>query len=148
MHGASAAIEDGMAIGTLFAHITSAEQIPTLLSAYEEIRKPRAAELMEDELAITGFFSLPKGPIMEARNSGLRAAYQSSLNQWDKLDDDEGMRQLWDGYFRIAKTDAYEAVCDWWTKWGSALDGNGGGQRAIEIPVSHVVEFTSSASPP
>lgn len=135
-HGSAAALGDGVVLGTLFSHLSSPSEISVLLGAFEEIRKPRALDLLQDEQELMAWFSLPAGPAADARRTAFLSAASSASGNWGKEDDDT-MRALWDGFIRVAAYDAYETACDWWTKWRGAL---GEDKMAIAIPIERHVQ--------
>lgn len=107
-----------------------------LLGAFEEMRRPRVRELAQEVTGLMEYFALPAGPAAEARNAALKG-------HSEHVEDEEELRVRWDHYVRLQRYDAYEAACDWWTKWGAALGrpaNSVGEQRTIAIPVVQHVQ--------
>lgn len=70
--GAAMAIEDGAVLGALFARLQSAEQVPTLLKAYEDLRLQRTADVQASSTLNQHIFHLPDGPGQEERDAMMR----------------------------------------------------------------------------
>lgn len=92
------AIEDAVVFGTLFANLTSWEQINTFTNAYQEIREGRTTEVNKNEASAAAFCRLPPGPAKEARDAEMRL----SRDEWD----DGSMKKEFEG---IAGLFGYEA---------------------------------------
>ncbi|PBK71438.1 FAD/NAD-P-binding domain-containing protein [Armillaria solidipes] len=103
---ASMAIEDAAVIGNLFVRLTSKDQIPTLLEAYQSLRAPRAMATADGCWEDKGSLHLPDGPEQCARDEALKvtlAGKPSSVGQ------DNGAQYEYD-------VDA--VVDDWWKARG------------------------------
>lgn len=48
--GAGSALEDGAALGMLLSYASSTHDLPKVLTAYEELRKPRSAALQRGSM--------------------------------------------------------------------------------------------------
>lgn len=120
-HNAALAIEDAVTLGNLFSRLRHVNQIPLILSAYEEIRQPRCADTQESERRKRDFICMPHGPEQRARDAGLREAMEKALLDWDDADE-EFLREAWGEYIERFALDANEMADDWWTKWGTFLD--------------------------
>lgn len=125
---------DGLVLGTLFSHLSAPEQIPVLLDAFEDIRRPRVRSLVQEACDLAFYLSHPAG---EQRNTTFRDVHRR-MNGLEGVDD-EKLRDVWERFIRIAGYDEYEVACDWWTKWGAALQTTGEQSlKGIEIPVVQV----------
>lgn len=93
--GAAQAVEDAAALGTLLSTITTRDQIPLALQAYEKSRKTRAETVQQSgtENRITLHF--PDGPEQEARDAQFRASTSSTAKNPDRWADRETQRFLW-----------------------------------------------------
>ncbi|KAG7440432.1 FAD/NAD(P)-binding domain-containing protein [Guyanagaster necrorhizus] len=81
---ASMAIEDAAVLGNLFVRLTSKDQIPTLLEAYESLRNPRAMATADGCWEDKSSLHLPDGPEQRARDEALKvtmAGKRSSVGQ-------------------------------------------------------------------
>ena len=72
-------VEDAVVFGTLFGHLSTWDQVPTFLNAYEEIRQERTTIVNEIDISNAAFIRMPLGPEQEARN----AACRLQKNEWD-----------------------------------------------------------------
>jgi len=119
---AATGIEDAATLGNLFSRLRLSEQIPSLVSAYEEIRQPRLAEVLPSELRKQQQVTLPANSALRViRDSGLRAAMAQAVLDWEQADE-ELLREQWDEYIRMFDYDADEVADDWWIKWGKLMD--------------------------
>lgn len=48
--GAGSSLEDGAALGILLSRATSLQDIPRILKAYQDLRKPRSVELQQGSM--------------------------------------------------------------------------------------------------
>ncbi|KAK0199853.1 hypothetical protein DFS33DRAFT_201021 [Desarmillaria ectypa] len=81
---ASMAIEDAAVLGNLFVRLTSKDQIPTLLEAYQSLRSPRAMATADGCWKDKGTLHLPDGPEQRARDEAFKvtmAGKRSSVGQ-------------------------------------------------------------------
>ncbi|KAI9507583.1 FAD/NAD-P-binding domain-containing protein [Russula earlei] len=113
-YGCTLALEDAATLGTLFSHLGSAEQVPTLLYAYQDLRKWRSEMLgsLEQHNADVAFSSPPR--------------IRDGLVRWTALPSDAPepppgsgptdaelaeISEVW-GYYAI------DAADEWWVEWG------------------------------
>ncbi len=104
------AVEDAVVLGSLFSHLRSMDQVPSLLRAYQELRQRRCKTLVEADIGNTRLMCLPAGPAADARDESLRRKY----DDWD-----EGMLKA--SFEEIAEVFAYDAgdaAEEWWVSWG------------------------------
>ncbi|EPQ51270.1 FAD/NAD P-binding domain-containing protein, partial [Gloeophyllum trabeum ATCC 11539] len=113
-------IEDAAALGTLFAHLSSHDQIPSLVSAFEEIRLPRSADVIKSEIGKLEAVALPHGA-SEVQAKGLSSALSMPLTSWDD-DIENNLRAEWEELIRMFNYDANEVAEDWWVTWGSIME--------------------------
>ncbi|KAL8828828.1 MAG: hypothetical protein Q9191_002364 [Dirinaria sp. TL-2023a] len=69
--GAAMAVEDGAVLGALFDKITARAQIPKLLQAYEDLRKPRVTKVVEGSLNQGVARKFPDGKEQQERDEWL-----------------------------------------------------------------------------
>lgn len=98
---AAAGIEDAVVLGALFSHLSGAQQIKTLLNAYQEIRQTRCKELVQIDSSNISLLLLPPGPEQDARNVAL-----AQMEQQPEQDSDSAAMKELDG---LIKTFGYEA---------------------------------------
>ncbi|KAI0314973.1 hypothetical protein OF83DRAFT_1134160, partial [Amylostereum chailletii] len=115
-HAASAAVESGAVLGTLFSYLRSYDQIPTLLYAYQELRQDRTQDLEDTENVNVASRMLPPGPERDARDEHMKLSLVDiGRDVWN----DEGLsRQWWQNYI-VWAYNAFDAADDWWVKWGA-----------------------------
>lgn len=95
-------MEDAVVIGKLFSHLTSLDQIPSFLHAFEEIRQARVAHVKIREASNAAFVRMPPGPEQDRRNADLRLARQ----EWD----DGALKTEFEGLAELFGYDAYDAA--------------------------------------
>jgi salicylate hydroxylase len=127
------AIEDAATLGSLFSYLNDRLKIPTLLSAYEDIRQTRCAEMQASERSMTNFVSHPRGSAERVRrDAGFQDALAHDVLELEDAAEEVVASSLAD-YVAHWGYDAYEAVDDWWTKWGWSDPI----PPAIPIPISN-----------
>jgi salicylate hydroxylase len=102
-------VEDGFALGRVFSHIKTRDQIPYLLHGYREVRHVRSMTTEASELGAFVFITLPPGPARSVRDKKLAL----SLVNPDDMSDDI-LAAAWDMYLDQFNYDANEAVDEWW----------------------------------
>ena len=63
-------LEDAGVLGNLLSRITDHQQLRALLTAYEEIRRPRRSAIWEDTIEGNARAHLPDGEEQRARDAG------------------------------------------------------------------------------
>ena len=84
--GAAQAIEDGACLAECLGRLQSRSQLPTLLHAYEAIRKPRTDRIQNGTRDTSFVWHYPDGPEQQARD---RAFKNMALEARDESVDDE-----------------------------------------------------------
>ncbi|KAI0730571.1 FAD/NAD(P)-binding domain-containing protein [Earliella scabrosa] len=111
-HPASLAVEDAVVLGCLLSHLRTAEQLPTFLNAYEELRRRRCAKLVDADVSLTMTMSLPPGPEADARDASLR---QSLV--LERMDE-SALKAQFEEFAEVFLYDAGDAAEEWWINWG------------------------------
>jgi salicylate hydroxylase len=111
-------IEDAMTLSLLFTLPSTRSQTLMLLTAYEELRQQRCADMQLSERQKRNASCMPLGPEQRARDEGFRTS-QMGLAVWDEMDGPLG--GVFAEFINLINFDAREAVEDWWTKWGPAM---------------------------
>ncbi|KAJ7740580.1 hypothetical protein B0H16DRAFT_1566851 [Mycena metata] len=114
-HGASLAVEDAEALGVLFAHLTTLEQIPQLTEGFQELRRTRCDFIHRGELSNAALTTMPAGLARDQRDAGLALSLKGGEEHWD----DDKLRAQWDKIGEGFAYHAREASEDWWVKWGA-----------------------------
>ncbi|KAJ3520412.1 hypothetical protein NM688_g9165 [Phlebia brevispora] len=112
-HGPAMAVEDAVVLGTLFSNLSSEDQIPTFLNAYQEIREGRTTEVNKNEASAAAFCRLPPGPARDARNASMRL----SRDEWND-GSDGSMKKEFEGIAGLFGYEAEDAAQEWWVTWG------------------------------
>lgn len=106
-------IEDGAVLGNLLSHITSSDQVPPMLLAYESLRKGRCSRAHADARRNKVLFHLPDGPEQESRDRELR----QTLLRLDMSEAGATERKRWAEKMKNLDQfgyDADEEVERWW----------------------------------
>lgn len=115
------AIEEAETLRCIFSRIRHRNQIPDFLAAYEEIRQPRTAYVIQYESGMHTMLKMPDGPEQDERNAMLKQAMADG--DWDHMDEDN-FRAIFGEELNQYSHDATEQVEDWWTKWGAVISKN------------------------
>ncbi|KAJ7860350.1 hypothetical protein B0H13DRAFT_2355668 [Mycena leptocephala] len=123
-HNSSIAVEDGFALGRLFAHISTRDQIPYLLRGYREVRHLRTMSTEASELGAFIVITFPPGPARDTRNQQLAMSLVNVEDMPDEL-----LAATWANYLVQFNYDATEAVDEWWLmgKFNMPHSGHGNG---------------------
>ncbi|KAI0046016.1 FAD/NAD(P)-binding domain-containing protein [Auriscalpium vulgare] len=113
-HGCSMSVEGAAVFGTLFSHLRSLDQIPTLLYAYQDLRQPRAELLHRLELTNASLCMFPPGPERDARNLHMRKSLAVGSKHWDE----GALEGQWAEISEVWGYNAIDAADDWWVQWG------------------------------
>ena len=120
----SIALEDAVLFGTLFTRLTSWAQLPSFLSAYQELREERCAIVKASDIKNARMVAMPPGPARDARDADMR---KSSADEWD-----EGtLKAQFEEIAEIFLYDAYDAAAEWWVNWGRFSDAARGQPAAM-----------------
>ncbi|KAM7196188.1 putative FAD binding domain containing protein [Rhypophila sp. PSN 637] len=94
--GAAQAFEDAGALGGIFEHPISRDQIPDALKVFEQSRRPRASQVRSRALAQNTMIGLPDGQAQQERDAMLGAGgdYGTWKWLWD-YDAAEAGRRAW-----------------------------------------------------
>ncbi|RDB26714.1 3-hydroxybenzoate 6-hydroxylase 1 [Hypsizygus marmoreus] len=120
-HNTALGIEDAQTLGSLFSGIQQRDQVPQLLTAYEELRQARCVSTQDWERRKRNMLTLPEGEEQERRDVRLRKAM--AYGEWDHMDE-KTFKATWGDEMDLFVYDATEKAEDWWTKWGPLLRGN------------------------
>ena len=104
------AVEDAVVLGALFSHLRTLDQIPSFLSAYEELRQRRCGLVFAADMGNAKMVAMPDGPMATARDDDMRRR----KDEWD-----EGtLKAQFEEIAEIFLYDAYDAAAEWWVNWG------------------------------
>ena len=126
------AVEDAVVLGALFSHLRTLDQIPSFLSAYEELRQRRCGLVFAADMGNAKMVAMPDGPMAAARDDDMRRR----KDEWD-----EGtLKAQFEEIAEIFLYDAYDAAAEWWVNWGRFS------QTAREQPSMMNLNFSSVTS--
>ncbi|TBU24709.1 hypothetical protein BD311DRAFT_671189 [Dichomitus squalens] len=109
-HSISLAIEDAVVLGSLFSHLSTIDQVPSFLGAYQELRQRRCELVMAADVSNARMMTFPDGPLADKRNADMRA----KNDDWD-----EGtLKAQFEEIAEIFAYDAGDAAEEWWVNWG------------------------------
>ncbi|KAF9017105.1 hypothetical protein BDZ89DRAFT_1140982 [Hymenopellis radicata] len=117
------ACEDAYTLGTLFSHLVSRSQIPSLLKGYNELRMPRSKACATSEISGMLNNQLPPGDHRTLRNKGLNHTLTIANAPSEHAED---LAALWQGWITLTNYDAKDAVDEWWLNWGRHIQALGG----------------------
>ena len=108
------AVEDAVVLGSLFSHLRTTNQIPSFLSAYEELRQRRCGLVFAADMGNAKMVAMPDGPMAAARDDDMRRR----KDEWD-----EGtLKAQFEEIAEIFGYDAGDAAEEWWINWGRFHD--------------------------
>jgi salicylate hydroxylase len=96
------------------SRLSSWDQLPQLVEAFQELREGRCRVVHEQELMGSQLVWLPPGPHRDERDRSLRAMVSLGLQGWDE----DKMRLQWEELREVHGYSAREATEDWWVSWG------------------------------
>ncbi|KAL5498513.1 hypothetical protein ACEPAH_1866 [Sanghuangporus vaninii] len=119
MNEAALSVEDGAVLGSLLSRLRtdSTEEILRFLAAYQEVRQGRCVAILQTDVELLTFSSLPPGPARDERNEGFKKTSQNQALDWENVDEDV-LRSAWEEFRSSFGYEAYDAADDWWIDWG------------------------------
>lgn len=126
-HTTGMAVEDAVVFGCLLSHLRALTQLPTLISAYQELRQQRNTVVRAADVGNARMMALPPGPEADARDEDMRR----ERNEWD-----EGMlKAQFEEISGIFLYDAGDAAEEWWINWGRFHDSALGQPNVVDAEV-------------
>ncbi len=117
------AVEDGAVLGSLFSHLSSKEQIPAFLNAYQELRQRRCEMVNRAVFDNARMMCLPPGPEADARDQDMAA----QATDWD-----DGMLKVqFEEISAIFLYDAGDDAEEWWINWGRFHDSGNNSKPSV-----------------
>ena len=104
-------VEDAVVFGSLFSHLSMMDQIPSFLSAYQELRQGRCELVKGADIANARMVTLPDGPQAEKRDKDMRGKN-------DDWGDEGALKAQFEEIAEIFVYDAGDAAEEWWVNWG------------------------------
>ena len=87
-------IEDASALAQLFSHLRTDDQIPSFLSAFQEIRQSRCQEMLEMDSRTLREMTRADSEVTRARDLALQAMYRAGVPLYD-MSQREDVHKLW-----------------------------------------------------
>lgn len=94
--GAAQAVEDAGALGAILSTISSKQEIPAALEAYQLSRKERAEQVQQSGKMNRVALHLPDGPEQRQRDEMFRLAMKGSSESPDRWVDEKTRKVLWE----------------------------------------------------
>lgn len=112
--GAAQGVEDAASLGVVLSSISSKEEVPLALKAYEKAQKARAEHIQQSCLTTRVALHLPDGPEQEARDLKFKALSAGGASD-DKWGDPEMQRFLWTWDAEVKAEEAWkgESTLPW-----------------------------------
>jgi len=135
-------VEDAAVFGGLFSRLRSWDQVPSLMEAFQDLRKTRSELIAIQDITNAQLTWISPGPDRDARNATMKQNLNRGLEEWD----DTMLQDQWDGISEAFCYNAMDAAADWWAGWG--MLGEMAKQRArdqMEISVSIVPSVYASS---
>jgi salicylate hydroxylase len=110
----SLSIEAAAVLSTLLSYVRSLDNIPHLVSAYENIRRERSKFLHEVELTSVTQTMFPPGPERQARDVEMQKLLHIGQHKWD----DDAYMGIWGQLYQVWEYNAFDEADDWWVQWG------------------------------
>lgn len=122
-------IEDAAVFAKLFSHLTSEDQIPAFLHAFQDLREGRCARVLNSERCNLNFRMLPNGPDQEERDNAMRERHARGISVFGS--GGGKLTEQWDQLKELFGYNAEDEADDWWVKWGLLRER--AKERSIEL---------------
>lgn len=93
-------VEDADALGAIFSHITSKEEIKEFMLAFQGIRAQRCADAIIGARMSQKFYHIPDGPEQEARDARLKNPSENDKHRFQsfyRYDTRSEVNSWWEG---------------------------------------------------
>ncbi|KAF9535181.1 hypothetical protein CPB83DRAFT_902052 [Crepidotus variabilis] len=108
-------LEDAYTLGFLFSKLQNKDQLPKIISVYDEIRHPHALHVHKFEVSRTMSSKAPPGPLRSVRDERLRKICHYNH---EKTTAEEAVLAGWGPELSVVTYDASAAAQDWWNQYG------------------------------
>ncbi|TFK50416.1 FAD/NAD(P)-binding domain-containing protein [Heliocybe sulcata] len=124
-HGTALTIEDAATLGALFSHIVSRTQISAFVSAFEDIRLPRCANVIKADVSNLETVVHPRSPSeADQATDSPKPPPPESVPQtstgWDEVFESNYQAE-WEELIAMFDYDANDVSEEWWVTWGSLM---------------------------
>ncbi|OSX59006.1 hypothetical protein POSPLADRAFT_1184700 [Postia placenta MAD-698-R-SB12] len=117
IQGTAMATEDAAVLAKLFAHLSTRDQIPSFLWAYQDLRLGRCTSVRNTEVSTIAWMTMENGPEQRMRDDGMRAKFRAGKNVMEGEDGEEDAPQ-WEEIRTIFGYNCEDEADNWWIKWG------------------------------
>ncbi|TFK50415.1 FAD/NAD(P)-binding domain-containing protein [Heliocybe sulcata] len=133
-HGTALTIEDAATLGALFSHLSSRAQISAFISAFEDIRLPRCANVIKADVSNLETVVHPRSTSVADQTADSPKPPPSepvpkTLTGWDEVFESNYQAE-WEELIAMFDYDANDVSEEWWVTWGSLM------QRAAHSSLS------------
>ena len=111
------AIEDSAVLAKLFGHLISADQVPSFLHAFPELRQGRTKSTRVNEMANIYFMGMPDDAGAIQRDALFRARRDQNLSPLENGEPGDAS-SVWESIKETWCYDAEDEADDWWVGWG------------------------------
>ncbi|KAG5640234.1 hypothetical protein DXG03_009737 [Asterophora parasitica] len=134
-------IEDAAVLAKLFSHLRTEEQISSFLWAFQDLRQPRCNSVMQKEVGMMWYLTMPEGEQQRMRDETMRAKHDAGLGVLQASDESEESPE-WVEVKEVFAYDAEDEADNWWVEWGMLRERSRGVDVSLGIPIQ--VEQTVS----
>jgi len=100
------------------SHLSSREQLPQILEAYQDLRLLRVKQVREIELNNAALVTYTDPQMQAMRNAALGQSLKQQSTAYDKWSDEQ-LNMQWEEIGAVFGYDAADVAEDWWIKWGA-----------------------------
>ncbi|VDB92323.1 unnamed protein product [Peniophora sp. CBMAI 1063] len=117
LQGPAMGVEDAAAFAELFSHLRGEDQIPTFLSAFQEIRRTRCQEICDVDSRNLQEMTRPNSEITRARDLAMQTLYQAGTPLYELRTLDDAQKR-WADTWGTYSYNAEDVANEWWHSWG------------------------------
>ena len=110
-------LEDASTLAKLFSHIRNEDQIPSFLSAFQEIRQTRCLEIINMDSRNLREMTRPDSEITRARDNAMQTLYRASIPLYEFKSPDD-LHKLWVDNWETYLYNAEDMADEWYNMWG------------------------------
>jgi salicylate hydroxylase len=114
------AAEDAAVLSEIFCHLECPDQIEKFLYAFQDLRKERYAEVLEEEIHNIEVMAMPPGEQQKARDEALRRRRDAGLDAYD-ISSSPTALDFHDSD-RMYTYEAEENADHWYEEWDGGRD--------------------------
>ncbi|KAH9930064.1 FAD/NAD-P-binding domain-containing protein [Fomitopsis serialis] len=128
VQGPAMAVEDAAVLGKLFSHLSSRDQIPSFLWAFQDIRQRRCTAIQQVEHGNVYYMTMADSPEQRARDEALKAKHRAGKNVMAPEDGEESAQ--WGEVRETFGYDCEDEADNWWVQWGLLRERAKGAQQS------------------